>query len=531
VVIGTYTSPEGSLLFIIIVLKNNRKDTSLPNESNNPQQSVAAVETSATTTFITADVSSTKAVNESPALSLVNHSTTGFNQTLATFLEKPIAIATGTFVTTNTQNENIASADIPEAIFNDPMVSEKLVGYQGVRGTVVLKLVTSSNPFQQGRLFLWYYPLANMDPTYLRRAVYLQHTTQWPHVELDVACDSECSLEIPFVSPDLFYDLVGGRKHLGVAGVNVYLPLLVGSGSNTVGFTLYAYFKPGTVELINPTYKTPAAVRKLPSGMKPQSNSKVVKKKGPLQEQEQMGPTLSNMFKSLKDTASMIGEGIPMLKPVTGPVAWVSNLSSKALSAFGWSKPSCETPWMRTSTSNGLIPYIFNIDGTVMDQQMGFSATNKLQYYGNVGGNDYDEMVFDNILTRFANWTTGSFTTLTEPGILATYQLAPSYYVDASPGGGYMYNLPVGLFGKLFQYWRGKFRMRIKFAKTEYHNAKIVVAFFPGVTSVADLTSTQWVHREILDLSLGNEWSFEFPYTHQVPYISVDLACGCVTIK
>lgn len=510
------------------MLVGSRKDTSLPIESNDPPQKVAAEETSATTTFIGSGVASTQPINDTPALSLINHSTTGYVQEITSFLEKPVQIFAGSFTTLQTSNQVITSFDVPDVILTNTMVSQKLTGYQGLRGTIVIKLVSSSNPFQQGRLFMWFYPLANMDPTYIRRLPYIQHTTQFPHVELDVACDSECTLEIPFVSPDLWYDLVGGRDHLGVVGISVMLPLMVGAGSNTVGLTCYAYFKPGTVELVNPTYYEPA-IAPLPKGMKPQATKGNSKKKGgPANEKEQILGTYSGMFKALSDTATMVGEGIPMLKPVSGPVAWVSNLSSKALSAFGWSKPSDESAWQRM-TRDFTIPHIFNHDGVVIDAQMGFSTMNKLQYYDNVGGNNYDEMVFDNILTRFAVWGTYSFTTATAKGTrIATFQLRPSEFTDASPGGGYFFNLPVGLFSKLFKYWRGKFRMRIKFAKTEYHNAKLAVAFFPGVTSVNLLASTQWVHREIIDLATGNEWTFEFPFTHQVPYIDTTVSYGCV---
>jgi hypothetical protein len=68
----------------------------------------------------------------------------------------------------------------------------------------------------------------------------------------------------------------------------------------------------------------------------------------------------------------------------------------------------------------------------------------------------------------------------------------------------------------MFDYWRGSLQYTFKIAKTEFHSGRIVVAFSPenkkSTFSVATLTSSDFIYREIIDLRHCNEFTVTVPY-------------------
>jgi hypothetical protein len=306
---------------------------------------------------------------------------------------------------------------------------------------------------------------------------------------------------------------------------------------------MWAHFKPGTVELLNPTYDPASTLRKL-SFKNPRNkdylkswkfqSSKIAsgksKKRNPQDQEAASNGKLSSVTGAVAHLADTVSANVPVLTPLSKPLGWVANVATRALSAFGLAKPGNEAGPQMMFTKLATNP--LNVDGLDYISTTGFTAGNKLQHDPRVLPCDYDEMAFDNILTRFAYWESVLITTsTTADGVIYSVGLNPANFVTAATTVGAYNVLPAGLFSKLFKCWRGDLMMRLKFVKTKYHNCTLVVAYYPGVIgTVSDPDNTQWVTREIIDLQAGEEWTYRFAFANQYCYMPVGDNYGRVVV-
>jgi hypothetical protein len=72
----------------------------------------------------------------------------------------------------------------------------------------------------------------------------------------------------------------------------------------------------------------------------------------------------------------------------------------------------------------------------------------------------------------------------------------------------------------LFRFWRGNFRVRLKFVKSKLHLARLMIVFFPGKLTNATIAQAEYAHREIVDLAAVDELVYELPFTSKFPYLS-----------
>jgi len=148
---------------------------------------------------------------------LLSNASTGFYQDIAEFLAKPYPLYNGTFSGTDNSG-TFPLTDCLTNFFTHPIYSNKVSGFLGIRATFVLRLQVNAERFQQGRYLLCFAPLmtnsASGYPGSLPRLTQVRATptnvTQLPKVELDLNCDTEAILEIPYVSPYSHYNLLTG---------------------------------------------------------------------------------------------------------------------------------------------------------------------------------------------------------------------------------------------------------------------------------------------------------------------------------
>jgi hypothetical protein len=136
---------------------------------------------------------------------LLDSARTGVSQDVNAFLAKPIIIANGSFTTSDTYATFIYTSDgIPQSLlYTQPLWLNKLAGNFAFKGTLHLSLQVNGTRFQQGRYILGWVPSGGgTDPNKFRRmhTASLTLATQCPHVEVDVNCDSEASLIIPYIT-------------------------------------------------------------------------------------------------------------------------------------------------------------------------------------------------------------------------------------------------------------------------------------------------------------------------------------------
>lgn len=537
-VVGFSTSATGNVDYFscsnYYVSKNTTNESldgvpvSLNTTQNNYNQSHEVGSSSAQNGLTTTDVVVGESVIAQPlnpmALpSSLNSTDTGVVQDIKSFLAKPRRIIIGNLSAADTST-SLPSQKLFSDILNSAIYTDKIRGHIGFKATTVLKLMCNANMFQQGRYIMAFVPGGGMDTTstywtnyYNAHRYSLVQITQLPHVELDIACESEVTLKIPFMSAEPCFSLAGlttpGLSDTGVVFLCPYVALSSATGTTTASYSVWVHFE--DVELFGPTV--------------PQSEWKVKskKKKSPSAvEQEQVnGGPISGPLIAVSNAAAALSK-IPILSPYAGLTAWATEILSNTAAAFGFSKPSDISHIMRVNRY--VMPFMANDDGVDNGTKLALSSKHGVDLLPGLGGVDIDEMNLAYIasipafLQRFDMSDSGS-----SGDLLASITLNPwAMYVGTTDAGlaNVLCYPPLSYVATAFANFRGSIGMRIKIVKTNFHSGRIIAAYFPQDNRfpvvATTIASTDYAHRAIIDIREGNEFTILFPYVNPVPYIT-----------
>ena len=479
---------------------------------------------------------------------LANAGVAAFSQEINTFLTKWIELG-ATVITAAT--DTIAFWKLPDdwlATATTPMLWDKLKGFQGIRGTLEIKLSVNANPFQQGRILVVYLPMydgnanVSMDAIIYQRLAHLTTMTQLPRFELDLASQTSGIIEVPYINTHTFYDLNAHTGPWGMVYAYMYSPLAFGSGSTQCSLTAWIRIKPGTLELVNPTQPGTSPVGLVPKwkrGVHKNIRSEMQgtatgRKKAPVEKEERamsLGP-ISGALSVAGKIASAAGN-IPLLSSVAKPVSWALDLVAHGAAAFGYSKPMVDDTVLRVHNSYSN-PYTHTYDGQTIGLHAGSSFRNETCLMPRLGGTDEDEMSFDYVLQKSCYITQFLWSnTATAGDTLGEFELAPSSMgVPVTYTNGTVYFAhPAWYLAQNFNFYRGDIILTVKMVKTAYHTGRFMVSFFPGYPDLPATLATEYCLRDIIDLEEGIVWSKRFPFTSNRPYLDTDVAYGTVSFN
>ncbi len=416
------------------------------------------------------------------------------------FLGRPSVIKFGTLTTSAVRGDVVTSLDLPTDLLALPMYREKTRGFLNFRATVNLRFQANAQRFQQGRLFISYFP---QDTIAVKKAEIvnpsLTLSTQLPRVDFDFATDSDVALSIPYVSPTLGYNQSDLSGPMGRYRVRVYSPLLSPSGPASVDWSLWCWFT--DVELDFPTFT-------------PQSGLRQARKPAP---SEMETRPVSTIFKKVAKAATIFTD-VPLISSVAGTVAWASNILAKTASSFGFSNP--DTANTVSLQRMNLAHDIANVNAIGGAVSLGLLSDNRVQELPGFAGTDIDEMSFaylSKISCYMANfsWTTGmphgypAYRKRLSVGLMGNVSAsAPDYF----------YPTPMAYIANLFQYWRTGFTFTFKFVKTEFHSGRLMVVYTPSPLANLTFEESRFCYREVLDIRESNEFTITIPYTSTLPY-------------
>lgn len=517
--------PAGLIVMITETITNNIPVSTQEN----------SIDTQNTSTIVSQGEVRTAAVDRPTSVPSATFNNTHNNPSVKDFTGNWIEAATGTVTTAMAAATQLASISLGPALFANAAIQSKLVGVQGIRGTMLVKVVLAATRNMQGTLQASWGPLfdqsAQVEADKIRNLTTL---SQLPRALINISTTAECNLECPWLAPSMFHDLraPGGSANgtWGKVYLHVISPLFVGSsGSTSFTWTMFLSMDPSTVELFNPTYNpTPGVASRCSGRGKMSVGEKEASASGK--------KPISAVLAAAGSVASAISLAAPQLSPLTLPVGWAINAAAGLASALGYSKPLDETPVNMQEKSYGR--GLNNPDTPSTAQALSLYRSNKVQLMDNFAGSDVDEMAFANLLPKFAwmasfNWTSAA----TTGTVLYTNPCCPaavrtSYTATA---GTYYAAGPLGYISPHFAFFHGSLTYKFRFSKTANQQGRFMVAFYPGVSTLAgDATpvyaSSIYAHREYVDLSAGDEFTFVAPFTSQFPYCSVDEAYGQVVV-
>nr|ULF99856.1 MAG: hypothetical protein 2 [Cripavirus sp.] len=464
--------------------------------------------------------------------------------TIKDFLSRPIVIQTGLWSSSTAVETQLYTANFPEVLISNSMYQEKLRGFVGLRATLVIKVQVNSQPFQQGRLMLQYFPYAQYMPN---RVALVNSTLQGrsgcPRTDLDLGVGTEMEMRIPYVSPHVYYNLITGQGSFGAIYLVVYSQLrdqVTGTGS--VEYTVWAH-----LEDVDVQYPTGANIftgsapnyamlgQKMLSGnfterdLREIWSSKAYKKK-PDRIYAQVASEITQMKESgtISTGIGKISEGLSTMSkiPVLGNLftrpAWISAQASNIFKLLGFSKPTvqglpCESKLRGQSR-------MANFDGADTSHKMALSAQNEIETKPGLSGTSADEMDMGHILSipnywdRFTWDTTQTANTKLEDYIVTPMKIKP--YSNSITDRFRCTHM--GYVANTHTYWRGSIVYTFKFVKTQYHSGRLRISFIPFYYDSTISSGTPDVSRAqkiIVDLRTSTEVSFTVPYVSSRPWM------------
>jgi hypothetical protein len=444
---------------------------------------------------------------------------TGVTQEVRDFLAKPQLITNGVFATTDTVPTSLFSYSVPGDFISQTLWFNKISGNMAFRATLVLVLQVNANRFQQGRYILAWYPdggasYTNRPITYAGHTANLTQITQLPHVEIDVNCDSQAILEIPLVNHTGWYPLFAASgSYLASQGGYVFLrpysPLVAPSGSTTATWSLYAYWK--DVEFALPF--VPQMVR----GPRAKTQIKRKKRMEEIEQDEHIGG-ISTALATVA-TATQVLESVPLISSYAGMATWAFNIASKVASAFGLSKVHNNMDF--NLMQRFVFPRMANSDTPDGSTKLAVFDSNAVDDLPGFAGSDLDESAIGYVATIPAWWNTGTWNESQAEGtaLVVGNVLPRTFYVTSTYGSNTIYfPTPLAWVSNFFEYWRGGIKLTFKIVKTEFHTGRLLFVFSPSnyymgsAATPPSIANTAYLHREIIDIRFGNEFSFVIPW-------------------
>jgi len=463
----------------------------------------ASVPDSANTAFISLDNAKIESVAEKRVFKHADYQLShNDNLDIVKFLARPYL----------TVNSSFATTDVVGTFTNYPwytglissMIKEKVDGVFLIQATLVVTITFNANRFQAGRYILAWLPNGGIvdgstpDNNWIAMHKYTKtNVTQLPHVEFDLNCDKTAQLRIPWAAANssyLYSNGTPGYNNPGHYFLYPYSPLVTTAGTTAVGFNLFTHYE--DVVLGGSTI--------------PQSGLDVI-----ANEQSKVGPITKGLRLGAEISASL--STIPLLSSIAAPASWVLDALSRAAHSFGWSKPTVlGAPHRVTSFP---FPYMATADGHDNSEPLSMVSTNHVGVAAGFGGTDLDELSFDFIKSIPAWCFSASWTTGNAYGVQI-------FSLGLSPfGGNIVVNdgavplqtyTPAAWLGQIHQFYTGSINWTFKFVKTEFHTGRLLVSYVPEDAETAvpthTTTTSAYVHRDIIDLSTGNEFTFNFPY-------------------
>jgi hypothetical protein len=468
---------------------------------------------------------------------LTTSSHTAFTQDLITFLQKPVVIQSGSLSGSDTFG-TFPGINVPGDILNNAVYTSKVAGFLGFKADTVFRLQINGTRFQQGRYMLTFTYTGGTGPTTIHGGNWIQaHTstltqrTQLPKVEMDINCDTEAYLRIPFVSQYNFFPLVakGATKTWGDIGQVRLFPYVsvTSAAATTCTYTIWAHFE--NIQLINPAV--------------PQMNRDgfVTKSRKSTQEAEKdsqnVGPVTSAITKVSK--AASILSGVPFISDYMLGLQWVTEGISHVTSSFGWSKPANNESTTRVLTN--ILPYNGNVDAVDNSQFLSFTVKNEISKLPGFSATDVDEMSLNYVASIPAWFQTLSWTTSQLSGFnIVEREVAPYRYINNRVENGVTYSdmLPCAFVASHFNLWRGSMVFTFKIVRTEFHSGRLAFAFFPHTEGfplpARSYALSDYVHREIVDIRNHNSVTLTVPFTSAMGFKSTidapNVSCGTLSV-
>lgn len=525
---GVILRPEADGVDTSRVVETNVTTTSITTESV-PADS----QHGPTASFVSADSTMlTEVLAKDIPIDFEESQSMGVHQTLEDFFAKPVLRYTSSFTTSDGPASVFPAIWLPYDAQQVDMWKDKLKGFMSMKFDVVIRLQVNSTRFQQGRYILYFVPYAGggtgsvgtasvmsvADAWLTMHSANTTCITQLPHVEIDIATQSEVVLRIPYINVDPFTPILPSVMAPGVWGsvsIFPYSKLVATAGSTDASYSLWYSLE--NVKLYTPTI--------------PQGDIEA-------RERRDNGPISSGLKIAAKAT-SVLGR-IPILKAVAGPTSFFLDVASDVARVFGWSRPLDTAKAERRLIAAA--PYACNFDSPAFGMPLTNCVDTSVGTLPNFAGSELDEMTLTSFVTRYSylaryNWSNSALAKDNLAHIGVYPWGAYRTITHSSPSLTYIQHTGPSFVANMFRFWRGSMKYKFKLVKTEFHSGRLIITFVPfdyrqTPPSTTGLTTDmeRYAAKTIIDISSVIEFEIVVPFISNTPWAEYNTAIGFLDV-
>lgn len=389
--------------------------------------------------------------------------------------------------------------NLPEVIFSQPFINEKLRDFRLFRGGIRLTFRLAANKFLYGKLLIYTNPMPNVAPNNGELNAYI--ASGYPHVILSASANDACVFDIPFISDKRALDLANYfTNEIAEVRIKVLVPLIDVQSNSVTSTQIFV-----TGQLLDPEVFLPhngdtvAGKPPIPPSLLSKTDTSDLK--GDQEVDDEFTVQSETVKKSEKNVLAKEFEDV--VTKTSNIVTSVANSSYTKLAIkaapyvatmLGLSKPTT----VAMTNVNKINPFsdINYGKGIDLAVKLAMDPENGISTQPNVGGISEDEMTLAHIAGTPMIVQQVSFVEGTPASQLV------SLTRNGNQTAGYVDRL-----SDMFFFKSGSYKIKMYITASLFHSVRFVIW-------MADTPSSPWqnCYHKIIDIQGDSEVEFMTPY-------------------
>lgn len=425
------------------------------------------------------------------------------NVHISKFLNRPVLIKNYTWSLGST---TVAEFDPWNLYFSHTSIKKKIDNYYLMRCKLKLKFVINASPFHYGCMLAAYKPLskyltsAPIDTSSTGSTEDFQNVgfSQLPRVYIYPQTSQGGEMNLPFLWPKEWLDATYSSEltNMGTVYLRPLTALAFANAGVGVNCNIQVFAWAEDVELSGPTVRLAMQSGEDEYGSISGPASAVANVAGMLEK----APVIGIYATATRMAATAVGSIAKMFGFTNVPV--IADIHQFTPSPF----PMFASPEIGTQ-----------IEKLTLDPKNELTIDPR-----SVGVDTGDELLINHVTDREAYLTQFTWTLAGAPDdILFSAQVSPFFERTAVGTNQTLIQMtPMSLVARMFSFWRGDIKIRLKFICSQYHKGRLRISWDPVGAIGATADSTTEVFTQIVDLADCTDITFNIPYMQTTAFLN-----------